>query len=557
MSAMLDRTHRCDWARSIAARRSAKCSKHQQLNVFYQKYNCRMSETSFKIKCSKSSSARRFSLSKPTIASLCSHAEASWGASGPSFWYVDDDGDRIEVLDDNDFQAAINQLKSSCVSLNVDFVSDQIEFKSNKNDDVASSASASSEFSHDDDGFISVELHGDSPVEASSPPVVTTDVSMSSANAEKYTQETHEHVLDREGLVSEHHQESFDSGDLETERQDQGQHAADLVYHHRIAIAIEEMVTSSGTGFTRDSFRAAVASSDAASLKLMIRNALLTSSCLSEVQQIAHTAMKRIERSMHNSLHAAPETAATGRREKMVATKLERLLKTRPSAEQLQQAHIIVDPSEARDAALERSLIAQRLENDLAARNKVASRFAGCVSPAHALRDTSSDVYAFQCEREQTMREMQRAQVAATIERNLVARHSLRELKKAHIFVAPVEARAAALERTMTAQRLEKDLLRNRVAPRHAGYSWSGRASVAPKEESVSIQLGCERVDQHSEFGKPSSLWVSSASSEDLQRYETCSAALASMGFDQTEDLRRAIVTHDCNIDVIVQHIFG
>ena len=72
------------------------------------------------------------------------------------------------------------------------------------------------------------------------------------------------------------------------------------------------MVASSGTGFTHNSFRAAVASSDAASLKWMIRNALLASSCLAEVQQIGHDAVRRIERSMCTSLHTAPESAAPG-----------------------------------------------------------------------------------------------------------------------------------------------------------------------------------------------------------------------------------------------------
>jgi hypothetical protein len=126
-----------------------------------------MSETSFKIKCSASASARRFSLSKPTLAALRSHVEASWGASGPSFWYVDVDSDRIEVMDDNDFEVACSQLRSSCVCLNVDFVSDRIEFRSEGNVDWDLSVSAGSETSQDDDGFITVELHR--PVEDALP----------------------------------------------------------------------------------------------------------------------------------------------------------------------------------------------------------------------------------------------------------------------------------------------------------------------------------------------------------------------------------------------------
>jgi hypothetical protein len=579
-----------------------------------------MSEISFKIKCDKSSSARRFSLSKPNLANLRSHVEASWGASGPSIWYVDDDGDRIEVLDDNDFQAAINQIKGSCVSLNVDFVSDQIEFKSGKIDDVASSASASSESPHDDDGFISVELHDETPVPTSSLPMIVTHVSASCGDVHDHVvgrEVVHDHVAGRERLVPELHQESFGDAFVDKECKFHGQHVVDLAHHCKIATAIEEMMTSSGTGFTRDSFRAAVASSDAASLKLMIRNALLTSSCLAEVQQIAQAAMKRIERSMQNSLNAAPATAETGpeavenlmkrlnisdmprselhswlkfqasreqlsclsalelrqlrfyaiksardeKRSQVLANKLERHLMNRPSAEQLKQAHIIVEPSEAHAAALERSIIAQRLESELAARNKVASRFAGCVSAAHALHDTSSAEFTQQCHREQASREQQRSQVAATIERNLAGRHSLRDLKKAHIVVAPVEARAAALERTMTAQRLEKNLSRCRVAPRHAGYTWSGGAPFAPQQDVGSIPSDCVGAEQHSEAVEPSVSWASlagsHASSQDLQRYESCSATLESMGFHRSENLMRTIVAHNCDIDVIVQHIFG
>jgi hypothetical protein len=120
-----------------------------------------MSETSFKIKCSKSSSARRFSLSKPTIASLGSHVAASWGASGPSFWYVDDDGDRISVEHDHELQAAIAAVRDGCVTLNVDF-----NFETDA--DVTNAALALSPLlnschsSDDEDGFITVELHSES-----------------------------------------------------------------------------------------------------------------------------------------------------------------------------------------------------------------------------------------------------------------------------------------------------------------------------------------------------------------------------------------------------------
>jgi hypothetical protein len=114
-----------------------------------------MSETSFKIKCSKSSSARRFSLSKPTLAALSSHVEASWGASGPSFWYVDDDGDRINVKNEHELGAAIAGMRDHCVSLNVDF------HLSPERGAVAPLVSAGSPSSDDEDGFISVVLDSD------------------------------------------------------------------------------------------------------------------------------------------------------------------------------------------------------------------------------------------------------------------------------------------------------------------------------------------------------------------------------------------------------------
>ena len=266
--------------------------KRSSKQQFLYSSNSRMSEKSFKIKCSKSSSARRFSLSKPTLAGLSNHVEASWGASGPSFWYVDDDGDRIEVLDDNDFQAASSQLRSSCICLNVDFVSDQIEFKPSKNHD--SLASSSSETSNEDDGFISVELYGDAPLLPPFVPHVTASLDTHAPGSQQ------EQNSDHEGLVCDYppnFQEASSLGiaQIETQREDQVQDAAHVAYLGKIASAVEDMVTSSGMGFTSDSFRAAVESVDAESLKLMIRKALLLSSCVSQVQAIAQTAIMRME----------------------------------------------------------------------------------------------------------------------------------------------------------------------------------------------------------------------------------------------------------------------
>lgn len=571
-----------------------------------------MSETSFKIKCSKSSSARRFSLSKPTLAALSSHVEASWGASGPSFWYVDDDGDRIEVLDDNDFQATSSQLRSSCICLNVDFVSDQIEFKPSKNHD--SLASSSSETSHEDDGFISVELHGDAPL---LPAFVPHDVTASSdthAPGSEQEQNSDDEGLVRDHLPQFHEASSPDIAQIETEREDQVQDAAHVAYLGKIATAVQDMVTSSAMGFTPESFRAAVESADAESLKLIIRNALLLSSCVSQVQAIARTAIMRMEHCMAKSLQPAPapsecnlqslmerlsisdmphtdlhawlkyratreqlsclsvseerylkayacKVAREERRGHMLAAKLEKHLMTRPSAEQLKQAHIIVEPADARVAALERSMIAQRIESQLVARNKVASRFAGCVSAAHPICDTSSAEYAHQCHREQSMREMERAQVAATIERNLATRHSLRELKKAHIVVAPVEARAAALERTMNAKRLEKDLALNRsVVPCHSGIAAHNFAAAA-QEDSASFHPDSVSTEQVSQLPTRCFSWASLAGAQasacDFQNYASCSATLEAMGFEQTEALRRAIVTHNGDVNAVLQHVLG
>ena len=127
-----------------------------------------MSETSFKIKCSKSASARRFSLSKPTLADLRSHVEASWGASGPSFWYVDDDGDRIAVENDQDLDAAIAAKRGAPANLNVDF--DPGAVLDGRDGALPSPVSSSHKSSDDEDGFITVELHSEpeSPCQLSS-----------------------------------------------------------------------------------------------------------------------------------------------------------------------------------------------------------------------------------------------------------------------------------------------------------------------------------------------------------------------------------------------------
>ena len=127
-----------------------KCENTTHWVTFYQ-----MSETAFKIKCSKPSSARRFSLFKPTIASLGSHVAASWGASGPSFWYVDDDGDRISVEHDHELQATIAAVQDACVILNVDFNLDTTVDAANQA--LASSTPKSCHPSDDEDGFITVE----------------------------------------------------------------------------------------------------------------------------------------------------------------------------------------------------------------------------------------------------------------------------------------------------------------------------------------------------------------------------------------------------------------
>jgi hypothetical protein len=503
---------------SLRTRRSEHHQKGAWLFTIRQISNRSMSETSFKIKCSKSASARRFSLSKPTLADLRSHVEASWGASGPSFWYVDDDGDRIEVLDDNDFDAASSQLKSSCVCLNVEFVSDRIEFKSSGNGDWVSSV-ASSETSHDDDGFISVELHRS--VEDALLPIAVAEVPVSPTEHQKHTSEIQEHDFNHEHLF-------HDCGGL----QNQGLQD-DAAYHRKIANAIEDLVTSSGMGWSHESFRAAVESSDAASLKIMIRNALILNSCVTQVQEIAHTAIKRIEHCMSKSLNAE-------RREHKSAAKFEQYLMAQPSAEQLKRVH--TQDGRVDDAAAVRAHATQRIENQLAARNKIVSRFAGIVNTGHPLCDTSSAEYAHQCHRAQTLREMERAQVAATIERNLATRHTLRELKKAHIVVAPVEARAAALERAMNARRLEKDLCRNRLAPRH---------SDTPVD-----------MPEKPNLFSWASISGSHASSEEIQRYESCLATLGSMGFGEGEDmkldaLRLVIVQNNGDMDSILQNILS
>jgi hypothetical protein len=55
------------------------------------------------------------------MASLCSHVEATWDSSGPSFWYADADGARISVENDRELSAAIAAMCNMCVTLNVEF----------------------------------------------------------------------------------------------------------------------------------------------------------------------------------------------------------------------------------------------------------------------------------------------------------------------------------------------------------------------------------------------------------------------------------------------------
>ncbi len=135
-----------------------------------------MSETSFKIKCSKSASARRFSLSNPTIASLCSQVEASWGINDPSFWYVDDDGDRISVESDHELGAAIAAMRDNCVNLSVDFNLGTADTR----DHPASQTSSSCSSSDDDDGFISVVIDSEAgPGNIVAPSAHSSDVAVS------------------------------------------------------------------------------------------------------------------------------------------------------------------------------------------------------------------------------------------------------------------------------------------------------------------------------------------------------------------------------------------
>jgi hypothetical protein len=220
-----------------------------------------------------------------------------------------------------------------------------------------------------------------------------------------------------------------------------------------------------------------------------------------------------------------------------------------------------VEPADAHVTAIERSMIAQRIESNLVARNICASRFAGCVSAAHPLCDTSSAECAHQCHRAQTMREMERAQVAATIERNLTTRHFLRELKKAHIVVAPVEARAAALERTMNAKRLEMDLARNRsVVPCHSGIV-SPNFAAAAQEDSASFHPDSVSTEHFSQLPTPSFSWASLAGAQasacDFRNYASFTATLETMGFEQTDVSSPAIVTHNGDVNAILQHVLG
>jgi len=280
-----------------------------------------MPETSFKIKCSQTASARRFSLSNPTLAALKRHVATCWGVSGPSFWYVDEDGDRIQVTDDNDFDAASNQMKSSCVCLNVDFVPADAVFKSSGGGDCASPAASS----QDDDGFISVQLY----TEVDEPSAAATDFPDSFPEVEPLAAEDSAHDGDGDDC--------------------------DAAYRRKLADAVEDLVASSGAGWSTAAFRAAAHSCDAAALKLLIHSAVIASSCAAQVQSIAQAAVQRIESRMAASLHAAT-------------------LQHTPAAAPHPMA-----------AAAPRGGAGRSFQRELAARNKIASRFAGCVAAGHPL----------------------------------------------------------------------------------------------------------------------------------------------------------------------------
>lgn len=282
-----------------------------------------MPESSFKIKCSETASARRFSLSNPTLAALKRHVEACWGASGPSFWYVDEDGDRIQVTDDNDLDATSDQMKSSCVCLNVDFVSADAVLKSSGGGDCASPVATS----QDDDGFISVEFYTEVP----QPSAAATDFPDSFPEVGPLAAEDAAHDGDGDDC--------------------------DAAYRRKLADAVEGLVASSGAGWSTASFRAAAHSCDPASLKLLIHSAVIASSCAAQVQHIAQAAIQRIESRMAASLHAATlqHTAAAALHPMVIA------------------------------AHTRRGGNGQSLQRELAARNKIASRFAGCVAAGHPL----------------------------------------------------------------------------------------------------------------------------------------------------------------------------
>lgn len=68
---------------------------------------------------------KRFSLAVPSLANLCTATNAtSRGSPVHSFWYIDDEGDHIEVTNDADLSEAIRlaNLKGAAVKLNWEFI---------------------------------------------------------------------------------------------------------------------------------------------------------------------------------------------------------------------------------------------------------------------------------------------------------------------------------------------------------------------------------------------------------------------------------------------------
>ena len=152
------------------------------------------------------------------MASLCSHVEATWDSSGPSFWYADADGARISVENDRELSAAIAAMCTMCVTLNVEF---ELRATSDASDGTPQSHSCdscpSSEDSSDDAYDEAVIVPHPSEAPAVAPSALPSNITANSDGEERAPLISASDDLDKESqLLNSQHFEGPDIAELPT-----------------------------------------------------------------------------------------------------------------------------------------------------------------------------------------------------------------------------------------------------------------------------------------------------------------------------------------------------